>query len=157
MDRHWGPWEVETLIETQQEFKEVWKRTMIMDYAHGGRIGIDGSKKQTWLRFVESFLNWGSARDHCSQLGGYLFSDIDGSPTQLEALMERTGSRFHHLTKNIKNHSKMLTRKTKSFVNKFGNLGTILRFLLGFCRSGQDQQETLRILSRRPICQTLVS
>ena len=40
---------------------------------------------------------WDEARDNCEQMGGKLFSDVDGTPEQLDFLAQRLGYRTQWL------------------------------------------------------------
>ena len=89
VDRHWGPWEVDTLIDVKGEFKESRNRSIAIHLAHGGKLGSNETNRNTWLRFILEYLTWHDAKTKCESLGGILFSDVDGTRAQLEFLAKK--------------------------------------------------------------------
>ena len=90
VDRHWGPWEVDTLIDVKGEFKEFRKRSIAIHFAHGGKLGSNESDRKTWIRFILQYLSWNEAKIKCENLGGILFSDVDGTRAQLDFLANKS-------------------------------------------------------------------
>ena len=92
IDREWGPWVAEVVVETEREFKEIEKKQIVLDFAHGGKTGVDPTERiKKWLVFVTEKKNWNKAKVHCENLGGKLFSDLDGTVTQLEFIVGKFG------------------------------------------------------------------
>ena len=58
VDKHWGAWEVDTLIDEKGEFKESRKRSIAIDFAHGGKLGSNHSRQNTWIRFILEYLSF---------------------------------------------------------------------------------------------------
>ena len=92
IDREWGPWVAEIVVETEKEFKEIEKKQIVVDIAHGGKTGVDPIERTIkWLLFVPERKNWNDAKVHCESLGGKLFSDLDGTEEQLNFIVETFG------------------------------------------------------------------
>ena len=93
VDSRWGPWENEVQIDGQYEFKEVQKRQVIVDIAHGGIQSTDDTKgTKYWLEFVPDSVIWLKRKSTFESLGGKLFSDLDDTPEQLEFFVDKFGS-----------------------------------------------------------------
>ena len=93
VDRQWTEWESEALVSSKTEFKEFGRREIITDYAHGGKRGSDLAEKEEWLKFVATKKSWVDARKHCQDLGGELFSDLNGTAAQIEFIVNQFGFR----------------------------------------------------------------
>ena len=91
VDREWGEWEPK-VIELQYEYKDGLERSMVVDSAHGG---FEGSREKEqikqWLQFVPFEMTWLDAKAKCEHLGGKLFSDLDGTPGQLDFFVNQFG------------------------------------------------------------------
>ena len=93
VDSQWGPWENEVQIDGQDEFKEIQKRQVIVDIAHGGIQSTDDTERtKYWLKFVPDSVIWLKGKSTCESLGGKLFSHLDGTPAQLEFFVDKFGS-----------------------------------------------------------------
>ena len=92
VDREWGPWEVVT-INTADEFEKKRVQPMLVDFAHGGKIGSDEIREihLTWVKWVNEPKTWSAARENCVQMGGQLFHSLDGSGSQLDWLYSKCG------------------------------------------------------------------
>ena len=86
VDREWSPWEVRTNTSSS-EFVEYNWREILVDFAHGGLKGDEKSEEITKrLRIVSATKNWWDADSNCRQLGGLLFSNLDGTAAQIQHL-----------------------------------------------------------------------
>ena len=91
----WGEWHHFVEIDTSEEWKKLQQRECIVYTAHApsdcnGKL----SEVETieWYRFVREEKNWFHAIDNCRDLGGKLFSNLNGTVSQLEFLDNKLGS-----------------------------------------------------------------
>ena len=91
VDVDWSSWTSRTETDTSTELKIVEFRSITLGPAHGGKTNQNDTDTIviTWLISVKEQKNWHSARDHCSAIGGQLFSKVDGTVEQLQFLRER--------------------------------------------------------------------
>ena len=91
VDTVWGPWELSaTTVETEFEKKVFISRQKLIESAHGGlHNAMDSSnvKLISWLKFNYKPKTFEDAKSFCSDLGGELFSNVDGSKEQLRYLV----------------------------------------------------------------------
>ena len=89
VDKEWSEWEKE-FIDTSEEYKDIDTRHLLSDFAHGGKNGSNETLRVFhWLKIVHLIKMWDEAKDNCEQMGGKLFSDVDGTPEQLNFLAKR--------------------------------------------------------------------
>ena len=89
VDREWSSWGPIQKIENTggREYKEYQEREILVDVAHGGLSGDGVSKRTlTHLRGVTPSRNWNKAVSSCENMGGILFSNLDGTREQLKLL-----------------------------------------------------------------------
>ena len=87
VDTVWGLWELSaTTVETEFEKKVFFSRQKLIESAHGGsHNAMDSSNTKIilWLKFIHQLKMLEDAESNCSNLGGELFSNVDGSKEQL--------------------------------------------------------------------------
>ena len=97
VNTEWGAWEiVNIIIDTELEWKASMAREALVTEAHGGTTE-GNSKKTSWLKIVKTKMPFPKARDNCINMGGALFSDLNGTWDQLGFLLERTDGETHWL------------------------------------------------------------
>ena len=91
VDTVWGPWESSaTTVETEFEKKVFISRQKLIESAHGGlhnAMDSSNTKLISWLKFIHQPKMFQDAKSYCSDLGGELFSNVDGSKEQLQYLI----------------------------------------------------------------------
>ena len=89
LDIEWGPWEP-ILVDLPNEFKEGAIRQLIADSTDGG-TQIIGEKEQIqiWVKYFPEKGSWEKAKHHCEQIGGKLFSNLDGTADQIDFFVEK--------------------------------------------------------------------
>ena len=91
VDKEWSEWEKE-FIDTSEEYKDIDTRHLLSDFAHGGKKGSNETLRvYHWLKLVHITKVWSLAKDDCERIGCKLFSDVDGTPEQLNFLAKRFG------------------------------------------------------------------
>ena len=97
VDRKWSSWE-RIKVDNSTDYIISDRREMIKDYAHGGEVGSDDKKRvHQWLRWVRVDKSWPVAKQNCQDLGGKLFSNVNGTKEQLEFLIEKLDISVHWL------------------------------------------------------------
>ena len=95
-----------------QEYKE---REIEVDFAHGGNVGDNISQEiVTWYKWVRKSLSWTNARDNCKELGGTLFSKINGTTEQLDwfkQVLQTEGEACHWLGIYTQNREEWKTKE----------------------------------------------
>ena len=79
-------WSVSDHIDNSMEWKVVMERQIKAEEAHGGKTNRDLSRTVSWLIFRKESKNWEDAEADCVGLGGHLFSKVNGTEEQLQAL-----------------------------------------------------------------------
>ena len=98
VDREWSSWILLPVIDEPTEWKKIEEREIVLDAAHGGKVGNDSSRTRgMWLKFGKEPKTWSAARDHCVDIGGKLFSDVDGTREQLRFLLDKMDDHTHYL------------------------------------------------------------
>ena len=99
VDAEWGEWKVdEPSVDTSTVWKQFEKREIIIEPAHGGKTATGSSRRiYSWLQWVTKSKTWTQARDYCVQLGGELFSNVDGTKKQLDFFFDKLGQESHWL------------------------------------------------------------
>ena len=89
VDRTFSPWNENSVeVDNAFEFKESKTREIVLDSAHGGKLG-ENYVVVMWVKWVKEPLDWQTAKDNCTSLGGQLFFNFDGTKQQLEILSSR--------------------------------------------------------------------
>ena len=89
LDIEWGPWEP-ILVDLPNEFKEGAIRQLIADSTDGGTQIIDEKEQiQIWVKYFPEKGSWEKAKHHCEQIGGKLFSNLDGTADQIDFFVEK--------------------------------------------------------------------
>ena len=66
VDRHCSSWQSEVEIDSQEEYKAVEARQIIIDSAHGGLKGSNETHRTLyWLKFIPDTMGWFDAKDIC--------------------------------------------------------------------------------------------
>ena len=105
VDREWSSWILLPVVDESTEWKRMEKREIVLDAAHGGKVGNDSSRtKGMWLKFVKELKTWSAARDHCEDIGGKLFSNVNGTSEQLAFLVDKMQRKYHWLGIYLDNH-----------------------------------------------------
>ena len=84
-------------IKTSTDWRKVVKREVLVEAAHGGLTDIPGASDfevVEWLKFVHEKKSWKEARTNCENLGGKLFSGVNGTEQQLMFLYEKLNKSF---------------------------------------------------------------
>ena len=87
VDKSWGPWELETVIDTSTEMKQVEKRRVSIDSAHGGKNSGESIRTVFWIQRIYEKNNWEEARQNCEKIGGQLFDNLNGTTAQLDLMI----------------------------------------------------------------------
>ena len=97
VDMEWR-WADPIIVDIPGEWRHVDEFYMVKDVAHGG-IAIPGTpvRQETWVRFTDDVMQFNEARDYCINLGGDLFSNLDGSMDQLQFFRDRLVNKIHWL------------------------------------------------------------
>ena len=98
VDLEWGYWgSVEISEDTDTNFKQIRRRYPTIEAAHGGITSTGNEETLIWLRWVKTLKSWDEARDNCAQLGGKLFSKVDGTTEQLDFFLAKMDQQSHWL------------------------------------------------------------
>ena len=93
-ENFWGEWRHIVEIDTIEEWKKVNKRECVVNTAHAPST-CNGTLSEVeimeWYRFVHEFKSWTHAMLGCRELGGELFSNLNGNASQLEFLYDKLG------------------------------------------------------------------
>ena len=91
VDREWSSWE-EKINSSSVEYVVYNQREKLVDFAHGGKIGEEDSiHVTTKFILVTAKKSWWQAKSNCDKLGGHLFSNLDGSTSQLRGIVSLLG------------------------------------------------------------------
>ena len=105
VDAEWGDWEPEDpTTDSDTVWKQFEKREYTIEPAHGGKTNGSGRRIYYWLQWVKQPKTWTQARDYCVQLGGELFSNVDGTKSQLDFFFDKLGQQSHWLGIYTTNH-----------------------------------------------------
>ena len=86
VDQEWSAWEFQTNTTGDEYFEYNWREVLVL-FAHGGNPGEQNSRIIfERLKIVEERKNWNAAKSHCESIGGKLFSNLDGTPAQVNKL-----------------------------------------------------------------------
>ena len=77
-------------VDNRTDFQDGERREFLMEAAHGGNVS-DTRRNFVWYKFVKERMTWHDARAHCVEIGGELFSDVDGTEVQLQFFQTRLG------------------------------------------------------------------
>ena len=111
VDRQWGPWgETIQINETNTSYVEYVTRETSVDYAHGGLEGTEAAEMvQRSLIWVKEGLSWQNAKTHCESLGGSMFSNFDGTESQLLFFAEKFNNQHFWLGVYTNDHQDWLS------------------------------------------------
>ena len=90
----WGEWHHFVEIDTSEEWKKVQQRECILYTAHASSTCNEKLSEVEiieWYRFVHEEKYWEEAILNCRNLGGKLFSNLNGTVSQLEFLQNKVG------------------------------------------------------------------
>ena len=91
----WGEWLHFVEIDTSEEWKKCQQRYCKGSTYHS-TLSCNGKFSEVeiieWYRFVHERKNWDEANGNCRDLGGKLFSNLNGTVSQLEFLHNKLGS-----------------------------------------------------------------
>ena len=105
VDREWGQWGGNEIVDDPPDWKIVNKRETLVDAAHGGIHDLaDSERALEWIKFVDQEMTWEDAKANCETLGGTLFSRVDGTEDQLEFLLQKMNGKRHWLGICTENH-----------------------------------------------------
>ena len=89
INREWGPWET-AIMDTATDFRKYEIRKLVIDDAHGGDPGnLESERVFEWMKFVHETKAWDDAQKFCIQLGGKLFSKVNGTEEQLDFCFQK--------------------------------------------------------------------
>ena len=109
VDLEWGDWgSVEISEDTETNFKQIRRRYPTIEAAHGGITSNENEEIFIWLRWVKILKSWDEARDNCAQLGGKLFSKVDGTTEQLDFFLAKMDQQSHWLGIYTLNHTEWI-------------------------------------------------
>ena len=95
-ESYWGEWRHIVEIDTNDEWKKVDKRECILHTARHAPSTCNGKTSEVelmeWYKFVREGKTWLEAKANCEELGGKLFSNLNGTASQLEFLSNKLGS-----------------------------------------------------------------
>ena len=92
VDREWSNWKERTNI-TGDDFCKYRQKELIVHEAHGCLQGEDPSRIiLQHLKIVKDHLDWSNATSNCDEIGGKLFSNLDGTLDQIEMLLDLQGN-----------------------------------------------------------------
>ena len=96
IDTQWTSWEY-VIEDAITDWKEIFQRDVLLEAAHGG-ISLEGNEKMSfWLKWVREAKTWDDAQRNCGELGGTLFSKLNGTVNQLNFFTEKMGYQPHWL------------------------------------------------------------
>ena len=105
VDREWGQWGGNEIVDDPPDWKIVNKRETLVDAAHGGIHDLGNFERSLeWIKFVDQEMTWEDAKANCETLGGTLFSRVDGSEEQLSFLLQKMNRKSHWLGIYTKDH-----------------------------------------------------
>ena len=88
-DSGWSSWSRDQILDTDLE----WKRWQTRE-CRFARLCEDDDKSENileWLKFPPDVLKYDEAASKCKDLGGHLFTSLNGSESQLEFLFNKVG------------------------------------------------------------------
>ena len=87
----------EWILGAPEEWKKVEMREVILEASHGGIANGDTDRIVEWYQWINQKKNFANAQNHCVQLGGNLFSKVDGTSEQLAFFHQKMGYARHWL------------------------------------------------------------
>ena len=95
VDGEWGSWETELIIDNSTEYLKMKIRQPTKVFAHPEITREE--KVLEWFRWIKQEMHFIEAKNYCEQIGGKMFSNVDGTKSQLEFFWEKLDSQIHWL------------------------------------------------------------
>ena len=111
VDRHWGAWEPFN-TDNVSDWIRADVRAPIVEAAHGGSLGDDKDIRVfEWYRWFQTQATWDESVTKCSDVGGKLFSAINGTTEQLDFISKKIG--FQHCWMGIYTEDHIVWKDTE--------------------------------------------
>ena len=95
IDGEWASWEKELIIDNSTEYLKMGSRQATEVFAHP-EITRE-QKVFEWFRWIKQEMHFFEAKNYCEQIGGKMFSNVDGTESQLEFFGEKLDNASHWL------------------------------------------------------------